>query len=88
MAVTDIRIKIGLRIKELRDSTGMSQEKFAYSIGMARSYFAEVETGKRNVSVENLEKISLGLGVSLDVFFDSNLFRDSDLDIKQNEASN
>lgn len=65
---------IGLRIKELRDITGMSQERFANSIDMSRTYFAEVETGKRNVSVRNLERISHGLGVSLREFFNSNLF--------------
>lgn len=75
MADTDIRTRIGLRINELRDEMDISQESFAYSIDMARSYFAEVETGKRNVSVVNLEKIAHGLGVTLDRFFDSDLFR-------------
>ena len=51
----DIRTKVGLRIKELRLESGMSQEDFANHIDMARSYFAEVETGKRNVSIANLE---------------------------------
>ncbi len=77
MGDKDIRIKTGLRIKELRDSTGMSQESFAWSIGMARSYLAEVETGKRNVSLVNLEKIAIGLNVSLAEFFSSDIFKDS-----------
>lgn len=76
MGEKDIRIKTGLRIKELRDATGMSQESFAWSIGMARSYLAEVETGKRNVSLVNLEKISTGLDVSLAEFFSSDVFKD------------
>lgn len=77
MGDKDIRIKTGLRIKELRDSIGMSQESFAWSIGMARSYLAEVETGKRNVSLVNLEKIAIGLNVSLAEFFSSDIFKDS-----------
>lgn len=77
MGDKDIRIKTGLRIKELRDSAGMSQESFAWSIGMARSYLAEVETGKRNVSLVNLEKIAIGLNVSLEEFFSSDIFKDS-----------
>ena len=52
----------------------MSQEAFAYSIEMSRTYFDEVETGKRNVSIENIERIAGGLGVSLRGFFDSDLF--------------
>lgn len=39
-------MRVGLRIKELRGELGVSQEAFAYSIGMSRTYFAEVETGK------------------------------------------
>ena len=41
---------------------------------MARTYFAEVETGKRNVSMRNLLKIANGLGVTLAEFFDSDVF--------------
>ncbi len=74
MSDYDIRSKIGLRIKELRAERGVSQEEFANLIGMSRSYFGEVETGKRNVAAVNLEKIAKGLGVSLAEFFDSEFF--------------
>lgn len=74
MTELDPKMRVGLRIKELRGELGMSQEAFAYSIEMSRTYFAEVETGKRNVSIENIERIAGGLGVSLRGFFDSDLF--------------
>lgn len=64
-----IQKKIGSRIKELRQQTGLSQEKFALKIGMDRTYFASVENGKRNVSIINLEKISKGFGISLSDMF-------------------
>lgn len=57
--------KIGLRIRELRKQTGLSQEKFAAKIGMDRTYFASVELGKRNISIVNLEKIASGLNINL-----------------------
>lgn len=60
-----ITSKIGVRIRELRKETGLSQEKFATKIGMDRTYFASVELGKRNISIVNLEKIAMGLNVSL-----------------------
>jgi len=61
-----IRKKLGNRIKELRiEKTGLSQEKFALSINMDRTYFASVESGKRNISIINLNKISKGLNISL-----------------------
>lgn len=64
-----IRKDFAERLKELRAATGMSQEKFALSIGMDRSYYASVESGKRNISLCNIKKISDGLGVSLSELF-------------------
>ncbi|MFR8472066.1 MAG: helix-turn-helix domain-containing protein [Clostridium fessum] len=64
-----IQQKIGVRIKELRISLGLSQEKFALKIGMDRTYFASVEAGKRNISINNLEKIINGLELSFSDFF-------------------
>lgn len=56
---------LGRGIKKYRIIKGLSQEKFALSIGMDRTYFASVETGKRNISIKNLKKISDGLDISL-----------------------
>ena len=64
-----IQQKIGVRIKELWISLGLSQEKFALKIGMDRTYFASVEAGKRNISINNLEKIINGLELSFSDFF-------------------
>lgn len=61
--------ELGDRIRELRNKTGLSQEKFALSIGMDRTYFASVEAGRRNISICNIEKIANGLGVSLSELF-------------------
>ena len=60
---------LGNRIRELRNVSGLSQEKFALSIGMDRTYFASVETGKRNISINNIKKIADGLGISLSELF-------------------
>ena len=64
-----IKEQIGARIKELRQTTGLSQEKFALKIAMDRTYYASVENGKRNISIVNIEKIAKGLGVSLSELF-------------------
>lgn len=63
--------QLGERIKELRKETGLSQEKFALKIDMDRTYFATVESGKRNISLHNIEKIAKGLNISI-----SELFKD------------
>ena len=59
----------GRRVKELRNNLGISQEKFALSIDMDRTYFSSVENGKRNVSLNNIFKIANGLGVTLEELF-------------------
>lgn len=59
----------GQVIKQYRNKLGLSQEKFALSIDMDRTYYASVESGKRNVSLCNIEKISKGLGVSISTLF-------------------
>lgn len=60
---------IGQRIKKLREQAGLSQEKFAMKIDMDRSYFASVEVGKRNISINNLEKIIKGFDITFEDFF-------------------
>lgn len=62
--------KIGLRIRELRKiKLKLSQENFARSIGLDRTYIASVENGKRNISVKTLKIICDGLNISLSEFF-------------------
>lgn len=65
-----ITFDLGKRIQELRAKTGLSQEKFALQIGMDRTYFASVESGKRNISILNIKKIADGLGVSISDLFE------------------
>lgn len=69
--MSEIQKIIGLRIRELRNKTGLSQEAFALKIGMDRTYFSSVESGRRNISIINLEKIIKGLNVSFVEFFEN-----------------
>lgn len=65
-----IQVELGRRIRELRiNNTSLSQEKFANKIEMDRTYFASVESGKRNISIVNIKKIADGLGVTLSELF-------------------
>ena len=64
-----ITYNFGQRIKTIRNSKGISQEKFALSIDMDRTYYASVESGKRNISLNNIEKIAKGLDVTLEELF-------------------
>ena len=57
---TQYLLKIGGNIRAARKQMGYSQEEFA---DFSRSYYTEIETGKRNVSVLNLIKIMEALKV-------------------------
>ena len=48
-----IKQQFGIRIQNIRKNLHISQEKFALQIDMDRSYYASVESGKRNISLEN-----------------------------------
>ena len=61
-----IKKDFGERVRNLRKQSGLSQEKFALLIDMDRTYFASVESGKRNISLENILK---GLDISLEELF-------------------
>lgn len=62
--------KLGKRIQNLRNQIGLSQEKFALKINMDRTYFASVESGKRNISIKNIKKIADGFGITLSKLFE------------------
>lgn len=65
----NLQVNLGIAIKELRNKTGLSQEKFALSIGMDRTYLASVEAGRRNISLINIEKIAIGLNRTVSDLF-------------------
>lgn len=70
----EIKTKIGIRIKELREIQNMSQKDLSYSSDLDRSYIASVENGKRNISIINIEKIGKALDVTLKDFFNNDKF--------------
>ena len=67
----DIQKAFGKKVQELRKQKGISQEKFALSIDMDRTYLASVEAGKRNIAIKNIKKISDGLDISLSQLFEN-----------------
>lgn len=66
----DIKISVGKRVKELRNKLGISQEELADLADLDRTYITSVECGKRNISIVNIEKLTIALNVSLKEFFD------------------
>jgi len=54
---------VGMRIRELRLTKGISQEALADEAGVHRTYMGSVERGERNISLENIVKIARALKV-------------------------
>lgn len=71
----DMKAKIGVRIKELRTEKNLTQEAVAWKAEVDRTFMNHVENGKRNVSVDTLEKIVCnGLELSFKDFFNAEIF--------------
>ena len=65
----DIKKRFGARIKELRKKEGLIQKEFAKECRLERTYIVDIESGKRNLSLENIEKIAKALKISLSELF-------------------
>ena len=61
----DAKILLGRRVKEYRTKMGLSMEEMAFRCGLHASYFTLLENGRRNPSLDTLEKVAAGLDVSL-----------------------
>jgi transcriptional regulator with XRE-family HTH domain len=71
----DIQAKIGQRIKEIRTENNLTQEAVAFKAEIDRTFMNHVENGKRNISIETLEKVICnGLEVTFREFFDTEDF--------------
>lgn len=60
-------IKLGLRIKKLRENLGYSQEYLAHQLGVHRVALTQIESAQRQVSAAELVNLSKLFGVSTDV---------------------
>ena len=63
-------ISLGKRMREARKERKISLEQLAKGTQLSLSFLSQVETGKVNVSVDNIQKIADYLGVKMVRFFD------------------
>lgn len=73
--IMDIKEKIGTRIKFLRNELKISQEELGFRSAVDRTYITDVENGRRNISVEVLERVMNGLNTTFKDFFNTQEFK-------------
>lgn len=60
---------LGLRIKYLRKEIGWSQEDLALEANINKNYICDLENGRRNPSLEILERIAAAFQITLSELF-------------------
>lgn len=70
---SDILSKIGIRITIERKKLKLSQEKLAELANLNRNSIGMIERGETNITVGNLEKIAIALGINIKDLFDFTL---------------
>lgn len=55
---------LALNLRKKREQLGISQEALADRANLHRTYVGSVERGERNISIDNIERLAIALGVS------------------------
>lgn len=66
----DISKAFGENVRKYRKARGLSQEQFALKYEVDRTYISGIERGKRNPTIEIVQKLARALGVSIADLFD------------------
>ncbi len=67
--IRQARIALGSRLREIRESRGMTQTAVAKQAGLSRSYYAQVEHARQAISVDRAFAIANVLSVEMTELF-------------------
>lgn len=59
----ELQATLGKVLRKRREALGISQEEFAESLGVHRTYVGGVERGERNLTLKSVERIAERMGV-------------------------
>ncbi len=71
----NIKEKFGNKVKSLREQKSISIEHLANISNVDRNYISDIEKGKRNVSIEIIEKIISAFDTDFASFFNDKGFK-------------
>src|SRR5690242_21887730 len=69
--VADVKSLLGAEVKRRRSKLGISQEELGERAALHRTYVSDVEAGKRNLSLQSLERLARALDSSLSSVLDA-----------------
>jgi transcriptional regulator with XRE-family HTH domain len=55
----------GQRLRLAREAMSLSQEGLAEQAEIHRTYVSQVESGKRNIAIDNMERLAKAVGMEL-----------------------
>lgn len=61
----DVRDRLALNLRKLRQAKGLSQEAFADEAGLHRTYVSDLERAARNPTIIVVDKVAKAVEVSI-----------------------
>lgn len=69
VGMSELNAQIGQLLKDLREERGWSLRELGLVVGMNKTYLGDIELGKRNPTINSLQKILAGYGLTVKEFF-------------------
>ncbi len=63
------RVRVAVNVINLRHARDLTQAKLASLSGLDRSYVGSIEQARRNVSIDNIDRLAVALGVDVEALF-------------------
>jgi transcriptional regulator with XRE-family HTH domain len=73
MEKNKILVHFGNKVREYRKIKGLSQEQLSFKADMHRTYIGMIERAEKNITLLNIEKISIALEVAIDELLNQNI---------------
>jgi CheY-like chemotaxis protein/DNA-binding XRE family transcriptional regulator len=87
METKDVRKVFGSELRRRRKDLGLSQEEFGERANLHRTYVSDVEAGKRNPSLQSMQRLAVAVGASIGSVFGSMEGIIADVSGKQTEGN-
>lgn len=69
LSSSSIRERFAQNLRRLRLARGLTQEAVSAEAGISQTFFSQIETGSRNVSIDTIGEIARVLRVDVVEFF-------------------